>query len=381
MAGSKWAESSGAHNEGAGLSSPARTRPGLSNLASTCPSPTVASPNTPTSYPTPVSETGRAGKPDPLSPATPELPPLPRRDPRGHKGTFGAVLVIGGCSIADRRMIGAPALTAIGALRAGAGLARLLVPRPILEAAITIAPSATGFALDVDDTGSIIPHLAAEAFDRHASDAQCLVVGPGLGSGPGVDALSLRAVLQTDAPVVVDADALNALASMPDITRDVRAAAILTPHPGEFRRLAAALSIRHDPVDPATRPAAAESLAQRLGVVIALKGAQTIVSDGHRTWTCPITCPALATGGTGDVLAGVIAGLVAQFVPPPIYLRLPKRPANRPLDLWQATCLSVHAHALAGQAWSTKHNATGGLLATELADEIPGAIESLRSAP
>ncbi len=304
---------------------------------------------------------------------------LPARDPRGHKGTFGTVLVVGGCSVGTRRMIGAPALTAIGALRAGAGLARLLVPRPILEAAITIAPSTTGHALEVDDNGAIIPHLAAESFDRHSVDAQSIVIGPGLGEAPGVESLTLRAVMQMDAPVVVDADALNALASMPDITRDVRARAILTPHPGEYRRLADSLSIRHDAVDPTTRAAAADALAQRLGVIVALKGPQTIVSDGHRTWTCGLICPALATGGTGDVLAGVIAGLVAQFVPPLAFLRLPKRPAGKPLDLWEATCLAVQAHAIAGQAWSVKHKATGGLLATELADEIPEALERLRS--
>lgn len=343
----------------------------------TPPSPGIAQPSADTAIRTPRDrvETPESGtSADSALSAT-----LPARDPRGHKGTFGTVLIVGGCSVGAKRMIGAPALTAIGALRAGAGLARLLVPRPILEAAITIAPSATGHGLDVDESGAIVPHLAAESFDRHGSDAQCIVIGPGLSEGSGVESLTLRAVMQMDAPVVVDADAINALSSMPDITRDVRAAAILTPHPGEYGRLATSLTIRHDPVDPETRPVAAESLAQRLGVVVALKGAQTVVSDGQRTWTCGLVCPALATGGTGDVLAGVIAGLVAQFVPPLVYLRLPKRPAGKPLDLWEATCLGVQAHALAGQAWSAKHKATGGLLATELADEIPEAIESLRS--
>jgi NAD(P)H-hydrate epimerase len=306
------------------------------------------------------------------------LPHLPPRDPRGHKGTFGAVLVIGGCCAGSKRMIGAPALAAVGALRAGAGLARLLMPAPVLEAAIAIAPSATGDALPVDDDGSIVPHLAAEAFDRHVGEAQCVVSGPGLGSGAGVDALTLRAVQCMDAPVVVDADALNALAGMPDFGQDVRASAILTPHPGEYRRLAAALRLPHDPTDDDARPRAAEALAQRLGVVVALKGARTVVSDGVRTWVCPSECPALATGGTGDVLAGVIAGLVAQFVPPLAFLRLPRRPANRPLDLWEAACLGVQAHAWAGQAWASRHGATGGMLAAELANEVPAAVERLR---
>lgn len=307
---------------------------------------------------------------------------LPARDPRGHKGTFGTVLVVGGCSVGARRMIGAPALSALGALRAGCGLARLLVPAPILEAAITIAPSATGHGLAVDADGAIVPHLAAEAFDLHGADAQCIVIGPGMGQGAGVEALTLRAVMQQDTAVVVDADAINALAGMVDVGRDVRAAAVLTPHPGEYRRLAESLRLGHDPVDASTRVAAAEALAQRLGVVVALKGARTVVSDGVRTWTCGLECAALATGGTGDVLAGVIAGLVAQFVPGLAVLRvlgrMPRRPIDRPLDLWEAACLGVQAHAMAGQAWSIKHEATGGLLATELADEVPGAVERLR---
>lgn len=317
----------------------------------------------------------------PPEPAHRDPPPtrLPRRDPAGHKGTFGSVVVIGGFAAGSTRMIGAPALAALGALRAGAGLARLLMPEPILAAGIGIAPSATGEALPVDHAGAVIPHLSAEVFDRHADAAACLVVGPGLGHGPGPEALTLRSVQHVEVPVVVDADALTALAAMPDISRDVRAAAILTPHPGEFRRLASSLRIPHDPVEPSSRAAAAETLAQRLGVVVALKGARTVVSDGVRTWVCSRECPALATGGTGDVLAGLIAGLVAQFVPPVAMLRLPRRPAGRPLDLWEAACLGVEAHAIAGQAWSRLHGASGGLLATELADQIPAAVESLRA--
>jgi len=276
-------------------------------------------------------------------------------------------------------MIGAPALTALGCLRAGAGLARLLVPAPILEAAIAIAPSATGDGLEVDQHGAIVPHLAAEAFDRHSAEAQCLVVGPGLGDGAGPAALTLRAVQQVDAPVVVDADSLNSLAAMVDFGREVRGAAVFTPHPGEFGRLAGPLKIPHDPTDSAARESAAEALAQRLGVVVALKGAHTVVSDGVRTWTCGLACPALATGGTGDVLAGVIAGLIAQFVPPLAFLRLARRPGGRPLDLWEAACAGVQAHALAGHAWASRHGASGGLLATELADEVPAAMELLRS--
>src|SRR5262249_28502981 len=125
----------------------------------------------------------------------------------------------------------------------------------------------------------------------------------------------LRAVQQQECPVVVDADALNALAEIPELFRDFHARAILTPHPGEFRRLAAVFKITHDPTRDDSRPAAAESLAQKLGCILVLKGAGTIVSDGHRTWRCPAGHPCLATAGTGDVLSGIVAGLTAQFAP------------------------------------------------------------------
>src|SRR5262249_28551276 len=154
---------------------------------------------------------------------------------------------------------------------------------------------------------------------------------PGLGSGEGVKAASLRAVQREEIPVVVDADAINALADVPELVRDFRAAAVLTPHPGEYRRLAGSLGIRIDPVKPETRSDAAASLAQRLGCVVVLKGHQTVVSDGQRTWVNDTGGPELATAGTGDVLSGVIAGLAAQFVAV-THTPMP-RPPDRPLDL------------------------------------------------
>jgi ADP-dependent NAD(P)H-hydrate dehydratase len=304
------------------------------------------------------------------------LPALPPRDARGHKGTFGTVVVVGGCAEADRRMIGAPALAALGALRAGAGLARLLTPEPILNHAITICPAATGAGLPVDEQGRLIPHSAAEGFDDHTRDAQCLVVGPGLSTGSGAVAAVLRAIQQEETPVVVDADGLNCLSLIPEVSRDFRAAAILTPHPGEYRRLATSLNIAADPVDAAARPQAAELLAQRLGCIVVLKGAGTIVSDGLRTWACDAVDSVLATGGTGDVLAGIIAGLVAQFVAPPMPPPM-KRPSDRPLDLFDAARLGVHIHARAAAIWAERHRIHAGMAPTELADCVPEAIAEL----
>jgi NAD(P)H-hydrate epimerase len=178
--------------------------------------------------------------------------------------------------------------------------------------------------------------------------------------------------------VVVDADALTALAATPELHRDFRAAAVLTPHPGEFRRLAAALNITHDPAETSSRAAAAEALAQRLGCVVVLKGAGTVVSDGQRTWVCSAGGPVLATGGTGDVLSGVIAGVIAQYVAPAHPPRAP-RPPGRPLDLYDAARVAVQAHALAGERWSALHKASAGMLAPELGEFVPEVMEQMRA--
>jgi NAD(P)H-hydrate epimerase len=308
---------------------------------------------------------------------TTPLPKLPARDPRGHKGTFGTVVVVGGRAGPDTRMIGAPALVAAGALRAGAGLARILAPDPVVAAAITLCPAATGVPLPVNDHGELIPHEVARVLDEHIGACQCLAVGPGMGAGEGVQTAALRAVQQQETPVVVDADALNALAEIPELHQDFRAAAVLTPHPGEFRRLAASLKIAIDPVKEATRPAAAETLAQRLGCVVVLKGAGTVVSDGQRTWVNTSGSPVLATGGTGDVLSGVIAGIVSQYVAPMTGPRA-ARPKERPLDLFDAARIAVWAHGAAGERWAAEHRATAGLLAPELTELVPAVIEEIR---
>lgn len=318
-------------------------------------------------------------------------PGLPRRDPRGHKGTFGAVVVLGGCAHRppdDRlesdgvRMIGGPALSALAALRAGAGLAKLLMPEPVLSAGLVIAPSATGMAIPVDQDGRIIAHLAARTLDEALESCDALVIGPGLSVGPGEEAVCLRAVQQEDAPVVVDADALNNLARTPELWRDFRAQAILTPHPGEYARLGASLGIVADAkADPV---AAAGELARRLGCVVALKGAATVVSDGHRDWTLDAPNPALATGGSGDVLAGIIGGLLGQHYKAPIIAGPRSVPSEGlgGLGLFDAACAGVRVHAMAARAWCDAdpgHPLTGGMLATDLLDGVPKAVEALRA--
>jgi NAD(P)H-hydrate epimerase len=297
------------------------------------------------------------------------LPSLPARPATGHKGTFGTVAVVGGSCAGESRIIGAPTLSAVAALRAGCGLVRLAMPGPILAAGIVLAPSATGTRLPTNRRGEIIAHEASAVIDRLVTRATCMVIGPGLGEGEGPSAASLRAVQQESIPVVVDADALNCLAQVPQLHKDFHARAILTPHPGEFSRLAQALKVSQNPTNPAQRAAAAQAMAQGLGCVVVLKGAGTVVSDGIRTWTCTHGHPSLATAGTGDVLAGLIAGLVAQFA----------TDEDSAMSLFDAARIGVQAHAIAGEEWARKHTAQAGLLARELADELPAVLEGMRA--
>lgn len=295
------------------------------------------------------------------------IPPLPSRPRDGHKGTFGRVGIVGGSAANDPRMVGAPALAALGAARAGCGLVKIAAPAPILDAVLTLAPFATGLALPMAADGPD-PAPSAERFDELAASVDALCVGPGLGRSDGACALTLRAVLQEDAPAVLDADALNILADTPEFWRDLRARLILTPHPGEARRLLDALSLRADPAgDDAQRIQACVLLARRLGCVVVLKGAGTVISDGLRAWTCRAGHPCMATGGTGDVLAGIIASLIAQQHTDP-----------RP-DLFALAQAGVQAHARAGEAWAADNHASGGMTPTDLADRIPAQIETLRA--
>ncbi len=290
----------------------------------------------------------------------------PARPADAHKGEFGTVMVIGG-QCGEQTMIGGPALSALAALRVGAGLAVLAMPEPVLAAGLTIAPSATGIALATDGHRQIQASAAAEAIDRRIDQDTVIAVGPGLGTALSAQQLVMRLVARPDLNLVVDADALNCLALTREFDRDLRASIILTPHPGEWRRLAGALGLRGDPIDPTQRVFAATALASRLGCIVALKGKATVVSNGIEHWVCPAGNPALATGGTGDVLTGVIAGLLAQ------------RLRNGPHDRlhFDSARLGVLIHAMAADRWAERRG-VAGMLATDLLPEIPMVLQALR---
>lgn len=301
-------------------------------------------------------------------------PRLPARDTHGHKGTFGTVGVIGGQAAPPRVMIGGPAFTAAAALRTGAGLAVLAVPEPIMEAALVITPEATGLALPVDEHLALRPSAVAEMLDTYAGGFDCLAVGPGWGDGVPQQQILVRLAADGTVPMVIDADALNALAATRDLQADFRGAAVLTPHPGEYRRLASSLGLNGDPTDFGARPAAAETLARRLGCVVVLKGAATVVSDGLQTATNDTGNAALATAGSGDVLTGVIAGLVAQF------FRADSVGSGAPphLSLFDCARLGVWMHGRVADRWAAARG-TAGLLAGDLLEGIPAVLAEMRT--
>ena len=163
-------------------------------------------------------------------------------------------------------------------------------------------------------------------------------------------------------PMVFDADALNVLADQGDLLQAGRAGGprVLTPHPGEFRRLAEPLGITLDPTDPKQRLDAAAALAKALSAVVLLKGRHTVISDGERYATNTTGNPALATAGSGDVLTGLVAALLAQG-----------------MDAFDAAHLAAHVHGRAADQWAAKHG-RAGLRAMDLADGIPDALHALR---
>jgi len=313
---------------------------------------------------------------------------LPRRPDTGHKGTFGTVSVIGGSMGSDGgrypMMLGAPTLAARAALRAGAGMARLAVPAPLLQSALMLAPEAIGHALPVDGADQTIGHEAAPIVDHLCDKSMAVVVGPGLGMSDGAKAMTLRLLSQHDIPVVVDADALNLLAQLPDIHNDISAPCVLTPHPVEFRRLATNVShgaITLDGANPEQQPEAAAQLARRIGCIVVLKGATTSVSDGLQTWTLRKPNPLLSTGGSGDILSGILAGLISQ------HHRLPAMRGSHAMakeqggqiGLFELACLGVAAHNFAASEWARgRGGARGGMLASDLLEAIPQAVQMLR---
>ncbi len=282
---------------------------------------------------------------------------VPERPARGHKGSFGKLLVVAG----SLDYAGAALLVCRAAGRAGAGLVTLAVPgslQPLFAAKVV---EATTMALPEDDVEEVDPEPALARILDHEHDAR--VVGPGLRPGLATAALvRMLAAAETDdgtgTPIVLDAEALRSLAATDGWWASPRRPAVLTPHVGEFARLRAGSGV--DPAedgdlldDDAARVAAARDAATTWNAVVVLKGAATVIAapDGSVAMS-PFENPALASGGTGDVLAGAIGALLAQG-----------------LDPFAAARLGVYLHGLAGDGVRERLG-DAGLLASDLPDGL-----------
>jgi ADP-dependent NAD(P)H-hydrate dehydratase / NAD(P)H-hydrate epimerase len=286
---------------------------------------------------------------------------LPERPARGHKGTFGKVLVIAG----SLDYAGAALLVCRAAGRAGAGLVTLAVPESLQPLFAAKVVEATTMALPEDDVEEVDPEPAIARILDHDHDA--IVVGPGLRPGLATAEL-VRLLLAVPAeagegasavpPVVLDAEALRSMATLGAWWTGTTRPCVLTPHPGEFERLLAGSGIEpeepDDLADDAARKAAAVAAAATWRQVVVLKGAKTVVAEPDGTVAvAPFENPALASGGTGDVLSGVIAALLAQG--------LQAGPAAR---------LGVYLHGAAGELVRERLG-DAGLLASDLPEAIP----------
>jgi hydroxyethylthiazole kinase-like uncharacterized protein yjeF len=282
----------------------------------------------------------------------PDAVMIPERPQDAHKGTFGTAVVLAG----SLGLTGAAYLSSTAAARAGAGLVRLLVADtiyPILAAKCTevmatplpeVAPGAVGYA-------------AFDSILRQLEAAQVGIIGPGLGRDNSTWRLVVDLAMRARCPLVIDADGLNALADAPRAKGNLGKDRVLTPHPGELSRMTGetAEAINAD------RPAAAREAAREWGAIVVLKGAHTVVADPEgRVSEDPHEVPALASGGTGDVLSGIIGGLIAQGSEPFI-----------------AAVTGVYVHAAAGRRIAERLG-DSGLLAGDLLPEIPLVMKVLR---
>ena len=279
---------------------------------------------------------------------TREISPLPQRAEEAHKGDAGRLVIIGGCLDAESAMVGAPALAANAAFRSGAGLCQLMVPEAIRKAVAVLASCATMRTLPADSADIL---KAVDAFG-----ADVVALGPGLGNS--LTANVVAAFLSGFAgPIVLDADGLNLLAETEPFDIPNPGRVVLTPHPGETRRLLRARG-RDLPLDntPSTRRKAVLALVEAYGCVAVLKGHRTMVTDGDRLFVNETGNSGLATGGTGDVLTGVIAALAAQK-----------------LETLEAAILGVHLHGLAGD-FAAEELGRRSMTALDVIECLPDAL-------
>ena len=277
---------------------------------------------------------------------------FPQRAPTSHKGTAGHVLVVGGST----GKAGAAAMSGLGALRSGAGLVTLAIPKSLNAIIQSQIPEIMTAPMDGRKEGLWDDSLC-DGIREQLQGKKCLAMGPGMGASPETRKLVLEILRGVSIPVVLDADGLNCICGQLDVLKGLKAPAILTPHPGEMSRLTgeSVSDIQADRIGTARR------FSQTHHVHLVLKGARTVIAHPDGTVYINLTAnPGMAAGGMGDVLTGVIAGLLAQGLGPEA-----------------ASHAGVYLHGKAADALCESQGPFG-FLASEVAGALPGVIREMR---
>ena len=279
---------------------------------------------------------------------------LPRRPPDAHKGDCGRVVILAG----SMGFTGAAVLSAQGALRSGAGLVQVGAPESlndILEVKLTEAMTRP---LPEVRKHRCLALRARGDIQRLVEEADCVALGPGLGTHRETVELVRRIVHDIQAPLVLDADGINAFAGAPENLKMRTAPTVVTPHPGEFARLTGLgrEAVCSDPIG------SAQTLSGEAGVIVVLKGAPTVVAvPCGRTYVNPSGNAGMASGGSGDVLTGILAALIGQG-----------------LDPESAAGLGVYLHGLAGDLCAERAG-EAGMIASDIGATLPGAVRAIET--
>jgi NAD(P)H-hydrate epimerase len=292
---------------------------------------------------------------------TQDVPKMPGRPCDAHKGTFGRVLIVGG----SRNYLGAPALTANAALRSGAGLVTMALPKSVQQVVGSLAWCATSISLAEDEQGVISADAIPALLDAtiHQKLYNVVAVGPGLGDCKPIVSFIME-LNRAKIPCVIDADALNRLAETSWYGL-LSGHCVITPHPGELSRL---LGVSGSEIQADRERKCMQAVVKMRGngindehikPVCLLKGHHTLVADGERLYTNTTGNPGMATGGTGDILTGIIAALMAQGLP-----------------TFEATALGAHIHGLAGDL-AAQELGEISMIAEDLLKYLPAAFKKV----
>ncbi len=277
-----------------------------------------------------------------------DLARIARRRPYSNKGTYGKVLLIAG----SRGMSGAACLCATAAYRSGSGLVRVFTTECNREIIQTCLPEA--IVTTYRDEGSD-GRFPAKELEEALDWSDVAGIGPGFGTGRLQEEILAAVLSEYKKPLVIDADGLNLLSRQPHLLYETEASVILTPHIGEMMRLTD--NTKEEILEDILRTA--RQFAREYGVVCALKDARTVVSDGSRVYVNTSGNNGMAVGGSGDILTGMICGLLAQKMPP-----------------FDAAALGVYLHGLAGDAAQEKHSAYS-MIARDIADQIGEVLKRI----